>query len=396
MLTPLTKKQTKKLENIYYKQRRMVGRDKLFYLLKQDPENDISRRQVADWLSKQETHQLFTNRPEKSSTIKPTILKKPYSQLAIDLVDMTAYEDNGLKWLLNVVDMFSKRAWSKSLPDKTDKSVSKAMSEILNSIKENVSTIRSDNGSEFKNAMFSRMLKNAGVKRHIFSLPYKPQSNGAIERFNQTLKRQIFQNKHIDSQYSWSKDLINLIERYNNEYHDTIKMSPNKLLESKDWKTAETNTRRRIKDWGIENAIYDVGQKVRILADEDRDEKWSKDIYKIVKVFEPKNSVAVPQYQLQNEDGNRINKLYYRDELQPIDGVMNKIKQEQKYRISRLVRPLYKDKQPAYEVKWVGYNEPTFEPRENLMKSIPKIVRAFERDFEVEWKPKLKWKIPKK
>ena len=396
MAPTLTKAQQKKLHNLYYKQRRLIGRDKLFYLLKQDPENDISRRQVADWLSKQETHQLYTNRPEKASTIKPTVLKRPYSQLAIDLVDMTSYEDNGMKWLLNVIDIFSKKAWSKALPDKKDNTVSNAMSDILKSIKEPVSTIRSDNGSEFKNAVFERMLKNAGVKKHIFSLPYKPQSNGAIERFNQTLKRQIFQNKHLDVNYSWVKDLSKLIDQYNNEYHDTIKMSPNELLESKDWATAETNTRRRIKDWGVEEAIYDVGQKVRIKQDGLEKRKWTTDVFEIVKVLQPRNSIAVPQYQVKNTtDGKRISKTYYRDDLLPIEDVMNKVKGKERYVITKLVRPLYKDKKPAYEVKWRGYVDTTIELREILLEDIPKKLREFERINKVEWLPTLKWKRPR-
>ena len=45
-----------------------------------------------------------------------------------------------------------------------------------------------DNGTEFKNDLFSRVAKELRVERKIYSPPYRPQSNGHIEGFHKFLK----------------------------------------------------------------------------------------------------------------------------------------------------------------------------------------------------------------
>ena len=47
-------------------------------------------------------------------------------------------------------------------------------------------SIRSDNGSEFKNLQVEEFLEEEGIK-HEFSAPYTPQQNGVVERKNRTL-----------------------------------------------------------------------------------------------------------------------------------------------------------------------------------------------------------------
>ena len=45
-----------------------------------------------------------------------------------------------------------------------------------------------DNGTEFKNDLFSRVAEQLGVERKIYSPPYRPQSNSRIEGFHKFLK----------------------------------------------------------------------------------------------------------------------------------------------------------------------------------------------------------------
>ena len=46
--------------------------------------------------------------------------------------------------------------------------------------------IRSDNGTEFKNASFASFCAERGIE-HQFSSPHAPQQNGVVERKNRTL-----------------------------------------------------------------------------------------------------------------------------------------------------------------------------------------------------------------
>ena len=58
-----------------------------------------------------------------------------------------------------------------------------------------------DNGTEFKNDLFSRVAKELGVERKIYSPPYRPQSNGWIEGFHKFLKSCLA--KHISRHREW-------------------------------------------------------------------------------------------------------------------------------------------------------------------------------------------------
>ena len=43
--------------------------------------------------------------------------------------------------------------------------------------------ILSDNGTEFRNELFTQVAKELGVEYKIYTPPYHPQSNGGIEGF---------------------------------------------------------------------------------------------------------------------------------------------------------------------------------------------------------------------
>ena len=108
---------------------------------------------------------------------------------------MTKYNfwNNGYSWIINIIDMFSKFAWSIPIKNKTAKEVTESVAKFLSENKA-PSILQSDNGSEFTSVLFKSLMKKYNIKQ-ILSAPYKPQSNGSIERFNGTLKRWIF--KHM-------------------------------------------------------------------------------------------------------------------------------------------------------------------------------------------------------
>ena len=58
-----------------------------------------------------------------------------------------------------------------------------------------------DNGTEFKNELFSMVAEQLGVERKIYSPPYRLQSNGKIEGFHKFLKSCLA--KHISRHREW-------------------------------------------------------------------------------------------------------------------------------------------------------------------------------------------------
>ena len=112
----------------------------------------------------QEIYQRF-KKPEKAKTIKPTILKEPFKQLGIDLIDMQGKEYNKYRYILTCIDLFSKFAWAEPIKTKTDTDVSDAMNKIIKSISSPISSIRSDRGPEFVNEKMKKLLEKHNIKQ---------------------------------------------------------------------------------------------------------------------------------------------------------------------------------------------------------------------------------------
>ena len=103
---------------------------------------------------------------------------------------------NGIKYVLNIVDDFSRFVWSYFLTKKSD--VALYFKQFLLEFAKplirfgkvmwgsQISVFKTDNGLEFKNAEVARLCSQLGIVQE-FSEPYLPQQNGCVERANRTL-----------------------------------------------------------------------------------------------------------------------------------------------------------------------------------------------------------------
>lgn len=189
----------------------------------------IPRRVVREFISKVSSFQ--ETRPSKPiRTIKPIAAKRPYSHWQVDLIDLSMYKgsNNGYTFALTCIDLFTKKAHAKKLLTKSAQRVRDAMQLILNQNPKKPSIIQSDNGSEFISSEFKALLDENSIK-HVTSSSYTPSSNGAIERFNKTLKTMMFRYFTANSTKRWIDIIESLVESYNSSKHDVTKKIPNEL-----------------------------------------------------------------------------------------------------------------------------------------------------------------------
>ena len=80
---------------------------------------------------------------------------------AADLVEMQKFSkwNKGIKYLLMVIDVFSKYGWIRGLKDKKTETVSKAFDDIFKSSKRLPKMLWTDKGSEFISKHFKEFLK---------------------------------------------------------------------------------------------------------------------------------------------------------------------------------------------------------------------------------------------
>ena len=382
----MSKDQLEMIHKLYYEENLIFGRDKLYaYLRSNHPDMKISRRQVAELLSKQEISQI--HKPHKESkSIKSTILSKPHLQLGIDLVDMQNFEIRGYKYLLNGIDLFSRKLYSVPMKNKEDKTALTALKKILTKIPD-LKSIRSDNGSEFKNEIMEKYLASKKIKQ-VFSSAHLPQSNGQIERANQTLKRLIHKSIEMENNFDWVAKLDKLVDNINNTIVDKIGKTPNEIEENRN----DNNFTNNVKDKDIKKKKNNIAKQkfhvrdiVRIYEPNDlmKSINWSDKTYKIEKVFKPKTEFTVFEYKLFGSS-----KRYKEDDLQKIYEIQNETDQPEMFVVSKIVKPTVNNNEPHYEVAWKGYrkkSDNTIEPRDQLLKDIPKMLNAYDKKHNVKW-----------
>lgn len=118
-----------------------------------------------------------------------------------------------------VVDDHSRLAYSEMLPDETRLSCLIFLRNALRFFRAHgvkVKCVMTDNGSAFKSHKYRGCLKRLGIK-HKRTRPYRPQTNGKVERFVQTSLREWAYERPYETSKQRTDNLLPFLHHYN--YH---------------------------------------------------------------------------------------------------------------------------------------------------------------------------------
>ena len=144
----------------------------------------------------------------------------------VDLADMQSLskKNKGIKYLLCVIDLYSKYAFVIPLKDKKGISVTNGFNKIIKQSGRKPNKIWVDQGSEFYNYVFKRWLSRNNI---IMYSTYNEGKSVAAERFISTLKNKLYKHmKNIKYKNVYYDVLDDIVNGYNNTTHNTIKMKP--------------------------------------------------------------------------------------------------------------------------------------------------------------------------
>lgn len=140
---------------------------------------------------------------------------------------ITINEPNKTYYLLGVLDDYSRTCWIELLEDKKALSVMfatlKAFNMLKNTYNIEVEKVMTDNGAEFGSGKdkqnkdehpFERLLTEMNIG-HIYTKPYRPQTNGKIERFWKTLKEDFAEDSLFNDKEDLKEELLGYIVYYN-------------------------------------------------------------------------------------------------------------------------------------------------------------------------------------
>ena len=142
----------------------------------------------------------------------------------VDLADIQLLSkfNKGFRFLLCVIDIFSKYAWVIPLKDKKGISIINAFQILLKESNRKPNKIWVDKESEFYNSSLKKWLKDD-------SEMYSTNNEGKYviaERFTRTLKNKIYKYVTSISKNVYIDKLDDIVRKYNNTYHASIKMKP--------------------------------------------------------------------------------------------------------------------------------------------------------------------------
>jgi transposase InsO family protein len=162
--------------------------------------------------------------------VKRRIIKERMGQLGhIDchhLSKSVIRGQNRKLYLLCLLDDYSRLAWAEVMEDITALttmfSAMRCMHMMTDQFGIKFEEIIADNGPEFGPAIsqqkhnhpFERMLVETGIKRR-YTKPYRPQTNGKVERFWRTLKEDLIEDTDFDSLIELRDELLQYLVYYN-------------------------------------------------------------------------------------------------------------------------------------------------------------------------------------
>lgn len=275
-----------------------------------------------------------------------------------DLIDMQKFskENHGYKYILVVIDTFSKYVWAYPLKQKTKNYICKAFITLFSKgrVPKNLQT---DLGTEF----YNNELNNIFVKHNIRHYStYSVKKASIAERVIRTLKSKMYKLFSLKGNYKWSDSTLNdIIHEYNNTFHRTIGLKPIEVNKNNTRMLLERYVKACEPKQKLKKNKFKVGDFVRIskykgIFDKGYTPNWSAEIFRIVKV----QKTSPPTYLIEDARNQAILGSFYEQEL-------SKTKHPNIY----LIEKVLKTKGKQIFVKWLGLpsNENSWVNKSNIV-----------------------------
>ena len=243
-------------------------------------------------------NEIYSKPPKKNYITNKTDVYYIDDIWSLDILDLKDYgpENNrGYRYVLVIIDNFSKFGWTIPLKNKNAQTIKDSFENILMSSKRKPNLIESDRCKEIYNNIFQNFLNKNNIK-----LYSRNSSYGAVfaERFNRTIrdlpKKIVFEQGDA----KWIDILPTTTKQYNNKVHSSTKLT---LIQAS-LKKNEAFVYKNLLD--KRNKIkpkYEIGDLVRTADLKKTFSKgdttnWSYKLYKITEIIND----TIPSYRIDN------------------------------------------------------------------------------------------------
>ncbi len=338
------KKKKNDYEDIYYNVKHPAGYGGAYKL-----KAATTHGNVMKWLSGQPPYTLHKPMLRKFPT-RPYRTRGINDLWQMDLMEMIPYAkiNNGYKYILTCIDVFSRFARALPLKSKGGLETAKAIATWLHEVKP--IHIQTDQGKEFYNTHVQSLFKTYNINHYSVYSQFKA---AIVERFNRTLRGKLNRYFTHTAKKIWIDVLDDMISSYNNSKHRGIfNMKPVDIDKSNEMKIWMRKNDKLV-TVSRKPAKFKTGQYVRIsrLASgpfiKNFDQNWSEEVFKVAHI----DRMMMPiMYILEDWQNKSITGKFYRQELQLVD-------RPEIYRIEKVIRTKGVGKHKQLYVKWYGYGK---------------------------------------
>ena len=152
---------------------------------------------------------------------------EPFSRILIDCVGPLPRTKSGNEYLLTIMCTSTRFPEAIPLRNIKTKSIVKALIKFFTFVGLPKS-VQSDQGSNFMSGIFQQVMHELGIKQYRSSA-YHPESQGALERFHQTLKNMI-RSYCFDTEKDWDEGIHLLLFAVRESVQESLGFSPFELV----------------------------------------------------------------------------------------------------------------------------------------------------------------------
>jgi len=336
-------KMEEKLRSIYYDPKHPASFSSIVKLAKA---SGYSEAKVKKWLMAQPTYTLHRQARKKYATRK-YIVHDIDEQWQADLADVSliASQNNGYRFILTVIDIFSRYAWARPLKTKSGKEVTAAFEDIF---KEGriPRRIQTDQGKEFENRDVLALFAKHDIELFSVKSAYKA---AIVERFNRTLKHRLWRYFTMSTKEKWTDVLQDVVNAYNNSVHRTLGRKPTDITPAVVGDVREEVFSNRPPS--RKKGDIKVGDTVRISKVKSVFAKgylpnWTEEIFTVASINRKTSPIT---YKLKDYNGEEIEGSFYREEIEHI------IHEDDEYIVEEVLRTEKRGNERWSLVKWAGY-----------------------------------------
>ena len=301
----------------------------------------LSRKDVSKFLSAQDTYTLHRPKRVRYKSAKCTAHSVDHIW-HVDLCSMVflAPHNNNMKYLLVCIDTFSRFLWVRPLLNKSSGITRDGFKSIFEEGRV-PALIAVDGGTEFKGEVRNIMkILNIGM----FTLHGASKASIA-ERVQRTIKEKIFKHLTRKNTKRYIDELQQLVKSYNNATHRELGTTPS-------IKSADCTFTPDLKPLGevhhtIKLGTYVRVSRVRVELGKSYEGNYNIEIFTVSKLMS-RNGVAV--YELSDLNGEKIEGIFYKEEIQPVYYDKNKA-----YKIEKILHTKKQKGKTMYYVRWLGF-----------------------------------------